>query len=395
MNILRDEFMQDVLYYSKLENISKSLYKNKQVGSILINTDGRRLDYIKTNSIDAIVSDHPWDDKKAHEGTNQKNLVEGYKDVTFNYTEKDIREKYRVLKQGSYCVEILPQLSITNITWMIKILSLFIENGFEFQASVDWVKAKSCKVKIKDSNSIEVVESNYAINEFLNKDVDIYKDNYRYFNGEVHDIIEDDVYEVIRSFKQCQGKKIKDGDTIYFFTKGKARSLKPDYSKIKKLLHSFAGEKRYMDLYKEVFIDSITYFNDNKFANEIINTNWKNKTNISSKDKRYEIFKEKLKIERNIYELKHEYMMSGTDILPARFIVPQINPYEKIHDSEKPIELYKEIVKFITRKGEVVLDQFSGSGNLGKACNNLERNSILIEIKEDIYRKCNENFISN
>ena len=52
---------------------------------------------------------------------------------------------------------------------------------------------------------------------------------------------------------------------------------------------------------------------------------------------------------------------------------------EKIHQAEKPIDLYKEILSYVTKEGEFVVDQFAGSGNLGIAAVEMKRSCLLIE----------------
>lgn len=72
--------------------------------------------------------------------------------------------------------------------------------------------------------------------------------------------------------------------------------------------------------------------------------------------------------------------MSGTHkMLPAMFDIPPVTRKDKIHQSELPISLCEQILSYVTRIGEVVLDTFAGSGVVGEACLNMKRNCILIE----------------
>ena len=43
--------------------------------SLLVEGNGRELEEIEDESIDAIITDHPWLDKKAHKSGNQKTLL--------------------------------------------------------------------------------------------------------------------------------------------------------------------------------------------------------------------------------------------------------------------------------------------------------------------------------
>lgn len=375
--------MQDKNWINEIGfNINKLQINHKEdTNVVLLNTNGRKVSFIKDGSIDAIVTDFPWKDEKAHYGTNQKNLVEEYKDETFIYTREDIEEKYRVLKNGAYCVEFFPQLSITNIGWMIKVLDIFLQTGFVFQASVDWIKGKSIRISQSE------LKDNSRVSE---KFKEIFLGQENYFNGESFNI-DDNIYELIKSFKQNQGKKVKNGDQIFFFTKGIARNLKIDYKKIKKILSNYAEKNSiYKEIYEEVFEENFETFSNEEFASVKINYEFAGKSSKDIKGKLYNEFKKVFIEESRNKDLKKDYCQSGTKyIIPARFIIPQVN--NKIHDSEKPVELYKEILKLITKRNEIVLDQFSGSGNLGIACRELNRKGVLIEINKKIFDKGKKN----
>lgn len=55
------------------------------------------------------------------------------------------------------------------------------------------------------------------------------------------------------------------------------------------------------------------------------------------------------------------------------------HPSRTLHRTEKPVELLEYLVKTYTHEGMTVLDNCAGSGSLGEACDNLNRNYILIE----------------
>jgi site-specific DNA-methyltransferase (adenine-specific) len=55
----------------------------------------------------------------------------------------------------------------------------------------------------------------------------------------------------------------------------------------------------------------------------------------------------------------------------------------KLHPTEKPIQLMTLLVANSTNEGELVLDPFNGSGTTTLACKNLKRNYIGIEINPD------------
>lgn len=106
--------------------------------SLLIDGDGRKLDEIEDNSIDCIITDHPWEDKKAHRSGNQKGFAEY--DV-FQYTLSDFRAKARVLKEGAYLVEFLPVESATNWEYLHQIKMFAKECGLQYYTHCIWRNA--------------------------------------------------------------------------------------------------------------------------------------------------------------------------------------------------------------------------------------------------------------
>lgn len=57
----------------------------------------------------------------------------------------------------------------------------------------------------------------------------------------------------------------------------------------------------------------------------------------------------------------------------------------KVHPTEKPIDLMEFYVKNSSNEGEMVLDMFMGSGSTGVACKNTSRNFIGIELDEKYF----------
>lgn len=54
-----------------------------------------------------------------------------------------------------------------------------------------------------------------------------------------------------------------------------------------------------------------------------------------------------------------------------------------MHPTQKPVALFEYLIKTYTNEGELVLDNCAGSGTTGVACENLNRNSILMEQEPD------------
>ena len=73
---------------------------SKDGSILLLEADGRVLAPVESNSVDAILTDHPWLDTKANLGGNRQFVDYG----CFEYTLDDFLEKYRVLKPGRFFV---------------------------------------------------------------------------------------------------------------------------------------------------------------------------------------------------------------------------------------------------------------------------------------------------
>lgn len=111
--------------------------KGEKTASILIEGDSRSLSEIEDNSIDCIITDHPWSDKKAHQSGNQADFV-NYD--TFKYNLDDFKAKARVLKSGCYMVEFLPVESATNWKYLRDIKDMADSCGLKYYAQIFWRK---------------------------------------------------------------------------------------------------------------------------------------------------------------------------------------------------------------------------------------------------------------
>ena len=121
--------------------ICKGIYmlKSAKAVSLLIEGDGRKMDEVEDNTVDCIITDHPWKDEKAHKSGNQKNFA-SYD--TFQYTINDFREKARVLKNGAYLVEFLPVESATNYEYLHDIKVMAQKCGLQYYTHCIWRNAQ-------------------------------------------------------------------------------------------------------------------------------------------------------------------------------------------------------------------------------------------------------------
>lgn len=277
--------------------ISRGVYKvTSQIEGnsntcLLINGDGRDLSMLKDKSIDGIITDHPYDLQKALKGGNRKFATF----ELFRYESKDFKEKQRVLKEGAFLVEFLPEESEVNFDYLYEIKKMAQDNGFKYFAKVAWKKG---------------------------------------------------------TFISNTGRKSKNVEDVMIFSNGEPRSLKLDAKK------NFA------------------------VAN-------KNDLDVKGKSS-YEI---RDMLQENNLDV---YYMKGTNgMLPTAFDYQPKNTKEKIMEAEKPVELIEEIIEYISKPYETLLDQYAGSGNFIIACNNKNRNGIAIEKDNDMFEKMKNNIEKN
>lgn len=84
------------------------------------------------------------------------------------------------------------------------------------------------------------------------------------------------------------------------------------------------------------------------------------------------------------------FMSGANGMLPAEFNVQAVSKTSRIAQSEKPSLLFEQLLEYVTKENEVVLDQFAGSGSVGEACIHKNRKCILIEKSHDLVMKiCN------
>lgn len=122
--------------------ISRGVYqvtsqiKGKETRCLLINGDGRDLSSIPDKSIDGIVTDHPYSLVKSLKGGN-RNFA---KYELFRYEQNDFTEKKRVLKEGAFLVEFLPEENEDNMEYLYSIKKMAKDAGFRYYSKVSWSK---------------------------------------------------------------------------------------------------------------------------------------------------------------------------------------------------------------------------------------------------------------
>lgn len=246
------------------QRVGRGLYVSLDEDVALIEGDGRDISFIKDNSIQLLLTDHPWEDEKSNKGGNR--AFASYE--TFRYTEEDFKEKARVLQDGCFCVEFLPAENENNYEYLYEIKKMAQKAGLNYFCKVPWTKG---------------------------------------------------------TFVANTGRKAKNTEDVMIFVKGKPRAMRPDAKK-----------------------------------------------------------------DKNNPATAPHYMSGCRGMLPTDFNVQPPAKNERIHQSEKPVELIERLLDYLTFEGELVLDQFAGSGVTGEACRNKSRLCILIEKSKECCKKIAE-----
>ncbi|QCH27344.1 DNA-methyltransferase [Clostridium tyrobutyricum] len=80
-----------------------------------------------------------------------------------------------------------------------------------------------------------------------------------------------------------------------------------------------------------------------------------------------------------------------TDRYPTTIIdIPYKTIKNRLHPTQKPVELYEYLIKTYTNEGDTVLDFAAGSCTLAEAAINRNRKYICIEKEKEYYSKANE-----
>ena len=67
--------------------------------------------------------------------------------------------------------------------------------------------------------------------------------------------------------------------------------------------------------------------------------------------------------------------------------------YPKIHPTQKPVRVLKELIEIFTDPGDVVIDPCAGSGTTLRACMELGRHSYGFEISKEFYKRAKEEML--
>lgn len=68
--------------------------------------------------------------------------------------------------------------------------------------------------------------------------------------------------------------------------------------------------------------------------------------------------------------------------------------YPKIHPTQKPVGLLKQLIEIFTDEGDVVIDPCAGSGSTLRACAELGRNCYGFEVDKKFYKEATEKMLT-
>ena len=108
----------------------------------------------------------------------------------------------------------------------------------------------------------------------------------------------------------------------------------------------------------------------------------------------------------NFYNYQHELVMFTTmrnafNVKGTHSVISDIPAFctgakktngEKVHPTQKPVELIGKFILDSTNEGDTVLDTFAGSGTTGVACVNLNRRFIGMELDDNYFKIAQELF---
>lgn len=169
----------DGIKQGQFKKLAKGVYAVAYTGPdgqgntcLLVQGDGRDLSFLEDGSVDCILTDHPYEIKAQLKGGDRNFAAYDL----FRYIQKDMDEKYRVLKPGCFLIEFLPEESALNFEYLTQVKQMAVQAGFQYYAKVPWIK---------------------------------------------------------EGFVANTGRKSKNSEDVMMFTKGKPRSMRPDAKKDK------------------------------------------------------------------------------------------------------------------------------------------------------------------
>ena len=103
-----------------------------------------------------------------------------------------------------------------------------------------------------------------------------------------------------------------------------------------------------------------------------------------------------LKKTTNVYGKHHEVPTKltrkkyPTNIIQVNARAKECNNVNRVHPTQKPVDLLEYLIRTYSNEGDIVLDFTMGSGSCGVACKNTNREFIGIELEEEYFKIAKE-----
>jgi len=127
----------------RFERVAKGVYTllTDEGATYVVENNGRDLSVFDDESVDSIITDHPWEDDVANKGRT-RHFDGSYNETSFRYTLENFKEKARVLKPGGFLVEIHPAENETNYKYLYEFKIMAEQAGLVYYSKVAWKKGE-------------------------------------------------------------------------------------------------------------------------------------------------------------------------------------------------------------------------------------------------------------
>ncbi|MEK2647418.1 DNA methyltransferase [Bdellovibrio sp. BCCA] len=149
---IRGRIYRELIGRGVITRISDGLYEfagNDGQSGLVVQGNARDLSSIQDSSISLIIADHPY---KIQTGRN-RDFTKGYQASLFEYQQDDFNEKSRVLCEGCFLVEFLPEMKDGNADYISNIIQMAKGAGLRLYARVPWYKAEVRNGKLIDHSA--------------------------------------------------------------------------------------------------------------------------------------------------------------------------------------------------------------------------------------------------
>lgn len=136
--------------------------------------------------------------------------------------------------------------------------------------------------------------------------------------------------------------------------------------------------------------ENVIIFGSNYFSNKLPVGNWiiwdkrlsEKKDNMIGNPLEMAWYKSNKTSGEKIYRVLHGGVINADSIYG--------NNKKRLHPTQKPVKLFRMIIKDFTNENDLIIDPYCGSGTTAVACKQLNRNFICCDIKEEYVKIANQ-----